>query len=189
MFYFIDQNSSSYGRRHAIKPDEAEFLKRNPPGLIASWPNQKLSRNAQDQQKGTEGIGPRIHFSGIRNTRYIASWSLTTKRIVIDLETERAPTPFAHTNQHPSVQLKGKGLDDPILLSKISTETRPDHKRKYDAVSEAEQDLDPSSTAIDVIHPSEIRLDDEEFKGLNMDLRGEFPIKVRNTVCFKDNPN
>ncbi|KAL8830176.1 MAG: hypothetical protein Q9170_005862 [Blastenia crenularia] len=143
MFDPVPQTSSIYRRRHAIKPDEANFLVNNLPTFSFDRPNQASLYNAIHQHH-VEGDSPVMSMPGIVDSSTSQS-----------LQAGTIPRTFLSSSQPQSNSLNKDKKSN--AAAKASTGTRPDHKRKFSALSEDEGDSDSSSTAVDIIHPSEIR--------------------------------
>ena len=179
MLDFMFQNPSIYRRRHAIKPDEADFLKNNQPSLIGNWPNQELSQTTPYAAQEIEVAILHSPTPNDHSTHPTIPSPPFTNRVAKDSRDNDGSVAFCRPNEQYPVFPKGKKSQNLNPAPKPSTEVRHDHKRKFDALSEGEQESHGSSTAVNVVHPSEIRISDKDPEDLDIELRAEPAVKVR----------
>ncbi|KAI4138251.1 MAG: hypothetical protein LQ341_004749, partial [Variospora aurantia] len=158
MFDYSTNAPSMNRRRHAIVPDEADYLIKILPSLNidssqrdASLPkhSQKHNSDADEMRESNNLDTPRFAFFTWKNP------SLLTFPAIKD---DPALPAHFHQDQHSDPGSSSTAPDELGRSPRSPSRVPPDNKRKYGAISDEEDDkMDVSPTAIDIVHPSELR--------------------------------
>ncbi|KAL8646505.1 MAG: hypothetical protein Q9210_006109 [Variospora velana] len=155
-------------RRHAILPDEADYLTKILPTLnMDSHRETSLPKHSQEHNSEAHQMKA---FNPLDTRRFsLSTWknpSLTSTAIKDD---PALPAHFHH-DQQPDPGSGSIAPDEQARSPRSSSRVPPDNKRKYGAISDEEDDkMDVSPTAIDIVHPSELRppeIDDSEYPSI-----------------------
>ncbi|KAI4086274.1 MAG: hypothetical protein LQ344_007692 [Seirophora lacunosa] len=128
--YIIDSHARN--RRHAIKPDEADYLTKLLPTLNTESNHESSlpkynDREAPELRPSNAAENPRFSFS---------TWKNTSRNL-----------------QQPKLRFGGTASDDSCAsLSQLQS----GNKRKHSAILDGEDDTDAPPAAIDILHPSEL---------------------------------
>ncbi|KAI4149221.1 MAG: hypothetical protein L6R39_002554 [Caloplaca ligustica] len=156
MNYVVDHYSMS-ARRHAIRPDEAEYLTRNLPRLDTSSccesPHQlrgqeEIRDTASSTTFNASSAPEEYHFRS-------SSWE-TNRSSALSDQDNVAPTAHLHDGQRQWPNPDGMTWEKLATFSGDLLPKHLDNKRKFVAMSGAEDVIDPSPPAMDIVHPSEI---------------------------------
>ncbi|KAL8937793.1 MAG: hypothetical protein Q9211_003501 [Gyalolechia sp. 1 TL-2023] len=157
MFDYVTQPPTIHRRRHAMKPDEAAFLKQNPPKLDVKALGHKSWSNARYYQ------GPNGELNQKRPGLSTLEIRQGTNPQDMESGDPSGSSAHAHFHQQQAFSFEGGKSDCSSSSSEAVKSARSDHKRKFGAFSEYGGDINASATAIDIVHPSEIRVDDDGF--------------------------
>ncbi|KAL8965256.1 MAG: hypothetical protein Q9197_006599, partial [Variospora fuerteventurae] len=165
MFAYSIDAPSMNRRRHAIVPDEADYLAKILPSLNidsrrdASLPKHSLKHNSDaDEMRAFNHLDP-PRFS-------LFTWKNPSLLTFPGIKDDPALPAHFHHDQHSDPGSGSTAPDEPARSVRSPSRVPPDNKRKYGTISDEEDDkMDVSPTAFDIVHPSELRppeIDDSE---------------------------
>lgn len=167
-----------------MKPDEAAFLKQYPPKLDDKASGHESSCNASNNKDEVREINENLLRGGYRPsssaTESLHGISPRTTESSCSAESS-AYAPF-HQHQISSME---SGKSDSSLSSSESTTLAPsDHKRKFGALSEDDLKISPSVVAVDIFHPSEIKVHDGDLGSPGTTFWRDHSIQVLITLTL-----
>ncbi|KAL9004705.1 MAG: hypothetical protein Q9188_002480 [Gyalolechia gomerana] len=184
MFDSIVQNPAVYRRRHAMKPDQAAFLKQNPPKLDVKASGLE-SRSKVHYYQGQIGeINPKISGASDGSSSTTSETLQATKPQAMESGDRSGRLAYSPFRQQRASSLERRKSDSSLSSSETMKLARSDHKRKFGALSEDDDDdTKPSATAIDIIHPSELKVDDDDFGSPTTTFREDYSLQA-NRPCY-----
>ncbi|KAL8652908.1 MAG: hypothetical protein Q9226_004071 [Calogaya cf. arnoldii] len=174
MFKYVGNDSAISRRRNAIKPDDVEYIISNRPGSDSKPDYRSSQRSSSEWRVSPPRKRPRSNedcFTTL-NTRPRSFSELSGPEGMTPVVMQRSETQrtLDFDYEHPSF------LDS---HSTNSAQERPARKRKVATLSDEEEYYDLQPALFDVIHPSEIRLNDEDVDGESIELvHDSFPKQV-----------
>lgn len=184
MFDYVLQNPGIHRRRHAMKPDEAAFLKQNPPKLDVKTFDEESSCNPRIDKANVGVISQKVLGTIHGSSSSMADSPHKTSPQAMDTGYPSGSSTYVPFNQQRKSILEHKKSDDSSPLSETMKLERSDHKRKFGALSEDDDEANLSATAIDIVHPSEIEMDDGDFGGLESKFWENHSVQVLLTVSL-----
>ncbi|KAL9029110.1 MAG: hypothetical protein Q9196_002607 [Gyalolechia fulgens] len=180
MFDYVTQPPTIHRRRHAMKPDEAAFLKQNPPKLDVKALGHKSWSNARYYQ------GPNGELNQKRPGLSTLEIRQGTNPQDMESGDPSGSSAHAHFHQQQAFSFEGGKSDCSSSSSEAVKSARSDHKRKFGAFSEDGGDINASATAIDIVHPSEIRVDDDGFGRPEPPFQEDYSFQVSYAHCLQN---
>ncbi|KAI4178395.1 MAG: hypothetical protein LQ346_007465 [Caloplaca aetnensis] len=157
MFDFAPQNFSMSSRRHAIKPEEAEYLTKALANSCVTYTVQPL-RQTKSREDHAEANDTRTASAADVAHLTPSKWT-TIGPDMVSLTESQAYTISTHHDQPQQPNAGTTAADDWWSSSRSSFHSRHDNKRKLAALSDDDVDLSPSTTAVDIVHPSELKFE------------------------------
>ncbi|KAL8897737.1 MAG: hypothetical protein Q9207_007059 [Kuettlingeria erythrocarpa] len=159
MFDFAPQNFSMSSRRHAIKPEEAEYLTKalSISGVTYSiqplpQPLRRIDHAEANDARTASAAEVAAHLTP-------STWT-TTGSDMVGAADSQAYTIRTHHDQLQQPNVAAAAADNWWSSYRSSFHSRFDNKRKHAALSDEDDGLSPSPTAVDIIHPSELKFEE-----------------------------
>ncbi|KAI4275559.1 MAG: hypothetical protein L6R38_005842 [Xanthoria sp. 2 TBL-2021] len=175
MMYGYVVNQTAVGRRrNAIKPDDVEYLLSNQPVSGSKSTHQSSQRPSSHSRV----FPPRKR---IRSNEDCSTKEGEKPKPVSQLVGPQGMTPMAiqHPRSQQTMEFKKEHLSSLDSQSSHSAQKRPAKKRKHSALSDEEDYYDLQPALFDVIHPSEIKLNEEDVEGKSTEtIHESFPEQV-----------
>lgn len=175
MLDYAPQTFPMSSRRHAIKPEEAEYLTKALSGLCFTFPVQPLPQT-QSQKDHAKADNTRTSSAADAFNFAPSTWT-TTGPDMVNVADSQAGTACMHPNQQQKSDAAITAADDRWSSSRSFIHSRFDNKRKHAALSDEDDDMSSSPTAIDIVHPSELKFE-EHVASHGLETRGRSPIQV-----------
>lgn len=183
MLEYNPSNLSINRRRHALKPDEAEYLTRTLHNLVSEYHGEALHRmHSHENRDGVADTQIPTAFDAFHLTSSMWKTHATT---AVNRGDSLVSTPCTHNSQqYWSFPASTASEEHNSSSTSSSVQSRPDYKRKHGALSDEEDDMEPSATAINIVHPSELRPEEEGCRqALQIRERGSFQVKSILLCC------
>ncbi|KAL8944137.1 MAG: hypothetical protein Q9216_000642 [Gyalolechia sp. 2 TL-2023] len=178
MFDYVVQNPVLYRRRHAMKPDEATFLKRNPPKLNTKASCRESCYIAHYLETQDGGINQKAPGSSDGSSSAMVETLQDAQSQAMESGDHSGCSVYAPVYQQQVSSFERGQSDSSSSSSETMKLTRSDHKRKFGALSEDEDDTNPSATAMDIVHPSEIKIEDDDFDSPDTLFGEDYTVQV-----------
>ncbi|KAL8732287.1 MAG: hypothetical protein Q9166_002859 [cf. Caloplaca sp. 2 TL-2023] len=172
MYQFPMESSSLGSRRNAIKPDEAEQLIRGLPSICIGTPgNQRAPRRSRDQRASKSK-------NLLNSNDYKTSSPEPTFALEARHRRDVAPVALLYHTQQPTTASGHQGMKLAQSQQHYPMQARTGNKRKHRAFSEEEDNYARLPPSLDVVHPSEIKSEDEEVEAKVVEIQGTFALQV-----------
>ncbi|KAL8919047.1 MAG: hypothetical protein Q9208_007013 [Pyrenodesmia sp. 3 TL-2023] len=175
-------------RRHAIKPEEAEYLTKTLSGLCFTYNVQPL-RQMRGQKNHAKADDTRTSSAADAFNLAQSTWT-TIGADMVEVADGQAGTACMHPDQQQQSNAAISAAEERSYYefiryysSRSSFHSRFDNKRKHAALSDEEDGMTSSPTAMDIVHPSELQCDGH-VAGHGLETRGRSPTQVSNFFYF-----
>lgn len=169
-----------------MKPDEAAFLKQNPPKLDVKASGLESRSKVHYYQGQIAEINQKVSGASDGSSSTTSETLQATKPQAMESGDRSGPLAYSPFRQQRASSLEREKSDSSFSPSETMKLARSDHKRKFGALSEDDDDdTKPSATAINIIHPSEFKVDDDDFGSPTTTFREDYSVQVFYVLCLQ----